>query len=139
MVFTLCSTAYLYHSADKDDVIPPAGHVHKRFRYQLAFSYKFLMANTCVPPIHTSAHGTPDWWAAFKRTIMEICADMGEHGLDTVILIAELDVYGCGDERDSLPGGHRDRFDRAMKHSAFEVSQLLLDPGLGLRRCLRRR
>eukprot|EP00959_Pyramimonas_sp_CCMP1952_P046988 981039-Pyramimonas_sp.AAC.1 len=50
------------------------------------------MPNTCVPPIHTTALGTPDWWAAFKRTVMEIRADVGEHGLDTVMLIAELDV-----------------------------------------------
>eukprot|EP00965_Chrysotila_dentata_P034369 1144223-Pleurochrysis_carterae.AAC.1 len=82
----------LYHNADKDDVISPADYVHKRIRYQLAFSERLLMPNTCVPRIHTTALGTPDWWAAFKRTIMEIRADMGEHGLDTVTLIAELDV-----------------------------------------------
>eukprot|EP00965_Chrysotila_dentata_P050979 1690822-Pleurochrysis_carterae.AAC.3 len=35
----------LYHNADKDDVIRPADHVHKRIRYQLAFSEKFLMPN----------------------------------------------------------------------------------------------
>eukprot|EP00965_Chrysotila_dentata_P053577 1777579-Pleurochrysis_carterae.AAC.1 len=50
------------------------------------------MPNTCVPPIHTTTLSTPDWWAAFKRTIMEICADMREHDLDTVMLIVELDV-----------------------------------------------
>eukprot|EP00965_Chrysotila_dentata_P098436 3253514-Pleurochrysis_carterae.AAC.1 len=50
------------------------------------------MPNTCVPPIHTTAPGTPDWWAAFKITIMEICVDVGEHGLDSVMLIAELNV-----------------------------------------------
>eukprot|EP00965_Chrysotila_dentata_P259508 6213586-Pleurochrysis_carterae.AAC.1 len=63
-------------------------------RYQLAFSEKLLnMPNTCVPPIHTTALGTPDWWAAFKRTIMEIALMWGsEHGLDTVMLIAELDA-----------------------------------------------
>eukprot|EP00965_Chrysotila_dentata_P143361 4736845-Pleurochrysis_carterae.AAC.1 len=39
------------------------------------------MPNTCVPPIHTTALGNaPDWWAAFKRTIMEIRADVGKHG-----------------------------------------------------------
>eukprot|EP00965_Chrysotila_dentata_P139595 4615245-Pleurochrysis_carterae.AAC.1 len=48
------------------------------------------MPNTCVPPIYTTAPGTPDWWAAFKRTIKEICADVGEHGLDSVMQIAEL-------------------------------------------------
>eukprot|EP00965_Chrysotila_dentata_P111821 3698134-Pleurochrysis_carterae.AAC.1 len=50
------------------------------------------MPNTCVPPIHTTALGTPDWWAAFKRIIMEIRANVVEHGLDTAMLIAELDV-----------------------------------------------
>eukprot|EP00965_Chrysotila_dentata_P040558 1345254-Pleurochrysis_carterae.AAC.1 len=50
------------------------------------------MPNTCVPPIRTTALGTPDWWAAFKRTIMEIRADVGEHGLASVMLIAELNV-----------------------------------------------
>eukprot|EP00965_Chrysotila_dentata_P159070 5254821-Pleurochrysis_carterae.AAC.1 len=50
------------------------------------------MPNTRVPPIHTTALGTPDWWAAFKLTIMEIRADVAEHGLDSVMQIAELDV-----------------------------------------------
>eukprot|EP00965_Chrysotila_dentata_P260146 6213798-Pleurochrysis_carterae.AAC.2 len=50
----------LYHNADKDDVILSADHVHKRIRYPLAFSEKLLMPNTCVPPIHTTALGTPD-------------------------------------------------------------------------------
>eukprot|EP00965_Chrysotila_dentata_P037470 1246456-Pleurochrysis_carterae.AAC.1 len=81
----------LYYNADKDDVIATADHIHKRIRYQLAFSEKLLMPNTCVLPIHTTALGTPDWWAAVKRTIMEIRAGVGEHGLDTVMLIAELD------------------------------------------------
>eukprot|EP00965_Chrysotila_dentata_P051649 1714531-Pleurochrysis_carterae.AAC.1 len=53
------------------------------------------MPNTCVPPIHTTTLGTPDWWAAFKRTIMEIRADVGEYDLDTVMLIAELDVHAA--------------------------------------------
>eukprot|EP00965_Chrysotila_dentata_P229176 6197026-Pleurochrysis_carterae.AAC.1 len=69
----------LHHNAAKDDVVPPADYVHKRIRYQLAFSEKLLMPiNTCVPPIQTTTLGTPDWWAAFKRTIMEIRVDVGE-------------------------------------------------------------
>eukprot|EP00965_Chrysotila_dentata_P115950 3832635-Pleurochrysis_carterae.AAC.3 len=83
----------LYNNADKDDVISTVDHVRKRIRYQLALSKKLLrMPNTCVPPIHTTALGTPDRWAAFKRTIMKICAELGKHGLDAVVLIAELDV-----------------------------------------------
>eukprot|EP00965_Chrysotila_dentata_P106361 3513231-Pleurochrysis_carterae.AAC.1 len=50
----------LYHNADKDEVISTADHIHKRIRCQLAFSEKLLMPNTCVPPIHTTALGTPD-------------------------------------------------------------------------------
>eukprot|EP00965_Chrysotila_dentata_P204338 6182269-Pleurochrysis_carterae.AAC.1 len=85
----------LYHNADKDDMIATVDHIHKRLiRYQLAFSDKLLMPNTCVPPIHTTALDTPDWWAAFKRTIMEIRADVGEHGLDS---------------------GHADRSDQAQE------------------------
>eukprot|EP00965_Chrysotila_dentata_P189626 6173418-Pleurochrysis_carterae.AAC.2 len=76
----------LYHNADKDDEIATADHIHKRICYQLAFSEKLLM------PIHTTALGTPDWWGTFKSTIMEIRADVGEHGLYTVMLIAELDM-----------------------------------------------
>eukprot|EP00965_Chrysotila_dentata_P159085 5255356-Pleurochrysis_carterae.AAC.1 len=45
----------LYNNADKNDVISSVDHVHKRIRYQLALSEKLLMANTCVPPIHTTA------------------------------------------------------------------------------------
>eukprot|EP00965_Chrysotila_dentata_P074414 2457501-Pleurochrysis_carterae.AAC.1 len=58
-----------------------ADHIHKRIRYQLPFSEKLLMSNTCVPPIHTTALGTSDSWAAFKRTIIEVCAHVGQHGL----------------------------------------------------------
>eukprot|EP00965_Chrysotila_dentata_P263393 6214822-Pleurochrysis_carterae.AAC.10 len=83
----------LYNNADHDDrVISTADHVHKRIRYPLAFSEKLLMSNACVPPIRTTALRTLDWWAAFKRTIMKIPADVGKHGFDTVMLIAELDV-----------------------------------------------
>eukprot|EP00965_Chrysotila_dentata_P103124 3404531-Pleurochrysis_carterae.AAC.9 len=35
----------LYNNADKDDVIATADHIHKRIRYQLAFSEKLLMPN----------------------------------------------------------------------------------------------
>eukprot|EP00965_Chrysotila_dentata_P043162 1433531-Pleurochrysis_carterae.AAC.1 len=73
----------LYNNADKDDVISTADRIHKHVRYQLALSEKLLMPITCVPPIHTTALGIPDWWAAFKRTSMEIRADVGEHGLDS--------------------------------------------------------
>eukprot|EP00965_Chrysotila_dentata_P128201 4238152-Pleurochrysis_carterae.AAC.1 len=65
----------LYNNADKDDVISTADRVHKHVRYQLSLSEKLLILNTYVPPIHTTVLGTPDWWAAFKRTIMEIRAD----------------------------------------------------------------
>eukprot|EP00965_Chrysotila_dentata_P209645 6185411-Pleurochrysis_carterae.AAC.11 len=102
----------LYDNADKDNVIPPADSVHKRIRYQLVFSEMFLMPNTCVPPIHITAPGTPDWWVAFKRTIMEIGADVGDDmnaapsKVDTAIALI-----------------------KRMKH-AFEVHQLRLhDPG----------
>eukprot|EP00965_Chrysotila_dentata_P140639 4650103-Pleurochrysis_carterae.AAC.1 len=81
----------LYNNADRDDVISKADRVHERVRYQLALSEKLLMPNTCVPLIAFTALGTPDWWAAFKRTIIESRADVGEHGLDSVMLIAELD------------------------------------------------
>eukprot|EP00965_Chrysotila_dentata_P025562 849950-Pleurochrysis_carterae.AAC.2 len=70
-----------------------ADHIHKRIRYQLAcYSERLLMPHTCAPPIHTTALSTIDLWATFKRTIMEVRAGVGEHGLDTVMLIAELDV-----------------------------------------------
>eukprot|EP00965_Chrysotila_dentata_P088374 2918874-Pleurochrysis_carterae.AAC.2 len=46
----------LYENADKDDVIPLADHVHKRIRYQLAFSEKLLMPNTCVLLRPTRSH-----------------------------------------------------------------------------------
>eukprot|EP00965_Chrysotila_dentata_P102053 3368720-Pleurochrysis_carterae.AAC.1 len=82
----------LYNNADKDDVISTADRVHMHIRYQLALSEKLMMPNTCVPPIHTTALCTPDWWAALKRTKMEISADVGEHGLDSELLIAKLDV-----------------------------------------------
>eukprot|EP00965_Chrysotila_dentata_P059765 1982412-Pleurochrysis_carterae.AAC.1 len=58
-------------------------YTHKRIRYQLALFETLMMPHTCAPPIHTTALGTTDWWAAFKRTIMEIRADVTEHGLDT--------------------------------------------------------
>eukprot|EP00965_Chrysotila_dentata_P260600 6213964-Pleurochrysis_carterae.AAC.1 len=73
----------LENTADKNDVISTADHFHKRVRYQLALSEKLLMPNTCVPPIYTTAIGTPDWWAALTRTIMEIRADVGEHAVWT--------------------------------------------------------
>eukprot|EP00965_Chrysotila_dentata_P111649 3691862-Pleurochrysis_carterae.AAC.1 len=82
----------MYNNADKDDVLPINDYTHKCIRYQLALSEKLLMPNTRVAPTHTTALGTPDWWAAFKGIIMEIRADVGEHGLDSVLLIAELDV-----------------------------------------------
>eukprot|EP00965_Chrysotila_dentata_P030697 1022198-Pleurochrysis_carterae.AAC.1 len=86
------------------------------------------MPNTCVPPIHTTALGTPDWCAAFKRTIMEIRGDVGEHaGLDTVMLIAELDVNAAMNATFS-------QVDTPIalikRKNAFEVPQLLHDPGL---------
>eukprot|EP00965_Chrysotila_dentata_P002177 71625-Pleurochrysis_carterae.AAC.1 len=78
--------------------------------------------------MHTTALGTPDWWAAFKRTIMEIRANVGEHGLDTVMLIAELDVnavmYAPVSQEDTAVA-----LIKWMKH-AFEVPQLLHDPGV---------
>eukprot|EP00965_Chrysotila_dentata_P023939 793307-Pleurochrysis_carterae.AAC.2 len=120
----------VYHNDDKDDVIPSADHVHKRIRFQLAFSEKLLMPDICVPPIHTTALGsTPDWcWAAFKRTIVEIRADVGEHGLDKVMLIAELDgntaMNATPSQVDTIIA-----LIKRMKH-AFEVPQLLHDPGL---------
>eukprot|EP00965_Chrysotila_dentata_P081337 2686085-Pleurochrysis_carterae.AAC.1 len=87
------------------------------------------MPNTCVPPIHTTALGTPDdWWAAFKRTIMEIRADVGKHVLDSVTLIAELDVKAAINS----PVTQEDKavaLIKRMKH-AFEVPQLLHDSGL---------
>eukprot|EP00965_Chrysotila_dentata_P003333 108775-Pleurochrysis_carterae.AAC.1 len=109
----------LYNNADKDDVISMADCIHKRVRYQLALSEKLLMPNMCVPPSHTTALGTPDRWAAFKRTTMEIRADVGEHGLDSVMLIAELDA-------NAAMNAHASQEDTAvalikrMKH-AFEV------------------
>eukprot|EP00965_Chrysotila_dentata_P164391 5428246-Pleurochrysis_carterae.AAC.1 len=96
----------LYINADKDDVISTANCVHKQVRYQLALSEKLLMPNTCVPPMHTTALGTPDWWAAFKRTIMEIRADVGEHGLDSVMLTDRGARRQRCDERTCFPGGH---------------------------------
>eukprot|EP00965_Chrysotila_dentata_P131352 4342899-Pleurochrysis_carterae.AAC.1 len=87
------------------------------------------MPNTCVPPIHTTALGTPDWWAAFKRAIMEIRADvLGEHGLDSVMLIAKLDVNAAMNAPDSQEDTTVALIKR-MKH-AFEVPRLLHDPGL---------
>eukprot|EP00965_Chrysotila_dentata_P093718 3097516-Pleurochrysis_carterae.AAC.1 len=50
----------LYHNADKDDVIATTDYIHKRIRHQQAFSKKFLMPNTCLPPTHATALGTPD-------------------------------------------------------------------------------
>eukprot|EP00965_Chrysotila_dentata_P082608 2726373-Pleurochrysis_carterae.AAC.1 len=119
----------LYNNANKDDVISAADHVHRCVRYQLALSEKLLMPNTCVPPIHTTAPGTPDWWAAFKRTILEIRADVGEHGLDSVMLmIAELDVNAAM----NAPVSQEDTAVALMKwiKHAFEVPRLLHDPGL---------
>eukprot|EP00965_Chrysotila_dentata_P016673 553406-Pleurochrysis_carterae.AAC.1 len=117
----------LYHNAEKDGVIPPADRVHERIRYQLiAFSEKLLMPTTCVPPIHSTAlAGTPDWWVAFKHTIMKIRADVGEHGLDTVMLIAELDVNVAMNATPSQMDTAIALIQR-MKH-AFEVPQLLHD------------
>eukprot|EP00965_Chrysotila_dentata_P116597 3853930-Pleurochrysis_carterae.AAC.1 len=45
----------LYNNADKDDVVWTADRVHTCVRYQLVFSEKLLMPNTCVAPIHTTA------------------------------------------------------------------------------------
>eukprot|EP00965_Chrysotila_dentata_P025229 837767-Pleurochrysis_carterae.AAC.1 len=45
----------MYQNTDKDEVITTADHIHKRIRYQLAFSEKLLMPNTFVPPIHITA------------------------------------------------------------------------------------
>eukprot|EP00965_Chrysotila_dentata_P155863 5150271-Pleurochrysis_carterae.AAC.1 len=87
------------------------------------------MPNTCVPPIHTTAHGTPDWWAAFKRTIMEIRTDVGEQGLDTVMLIAEIDVNAAMNATPSQVDTPIAPIKLMNKH-AFEVPQLLHDPGL---------
>eukprot|EP00965_Chrysotila_dentata_P081614 2694985-Pleurochrysis_carterae.AAC.2 len=59
---------------------------------------------------------------------MEIRADVGEHGLDTVLLIAELDVNAAMNatlsQVDTLIA-----LKKRTKH-AFEVPQLLHDPGL---------
>eukprot|EP00965_Chrysotila_dentata_P178770 5903362-Pleurochrysis_carterae.AAC.3 len=81
------------------------------------------MPNPCVPPIHTTALGTPDRWAAFKRTIMEIRAYVGEHGLETVMLIAELDVNAA---MNATPF-QEDTAIALIKRTknAFEVPQLL--------------
>eukprot|EP00965_Chrysotila_dentata_P060459 2003873-Pleurochrysis_carterae.AAC.3 len=65
-------------------------------------------------------------WAAFKRTVMEIRADVGEHGLDAVVLIAELDV----DAAMNAPVSQEDTavaLIKRMKH-AYEVPQRLHDP-----------
>eukprot|EP00965_Chrysotila_dentata_P259420 6213559-Pleurochrysis_carterae.AAC.2 len=59
---------------------------------------------------------------------MEISADVGEHGLDSVMLIAELDVNAAM----NAPVSHEDTavpLIKRMKH-AFEVPRLLYDPGL---------
>eukprot|EP00965_Chrysotila_dentata_P080898 2670371-Pleurochrysis_carterae.AAC.1 len=59
---------------------------------------------------------------------MEIRADVGEHGLNTVMLIAELDVNAAM----NAPLFHENTAVapiQRMKH-AFEVPQLLHDPGL---------
>eukprot|EP00965_Chrysotila_dentata_P181951 6008173-Pleurochrysis_carterae.AAC.1 len=118
-----------YHNADKDDVIATADHFHNRIRYQLAFSEKLLMANTCVPvAIQTTVLGTPDWSAAFKRTSIEIRDDVGEHGLETVMLIAELDVNTAMNATPSQVDTPIALIKRMMH--AFEVPQLLHDPGL---------
>eukprot|EP00965_Chrysotila_dentata_P187431 6172128-Pleurochrysis_carterae.AAC.5 len=59
---------------------------------------------------------------------MDIRADvMGEHGLDTVMLIAELDVYAAINATSSQVDTAIALIKR-MKH-AFEVPQLLHDPG----------
>eukprot|EP00965_Chrysotila_dentata_P198566 6178877-Pleurochrysis_carterae.AAC.1 len=84
----------LHHNADEGDVISTAYYIHKRICHQLAFSENLLMPNTCVPPIQTTALGTPD------------C-------LDTVKLIAEPDVKHCCNERDPFPGGYAGRPDQA--------------------------
>eukprot|EP00965_Chrysotila_dentata_P108990 3600644-Pleurochrysis_carterae.AAC.1 len=59
---------------------------------------------------------------------MEIRANVGEHGLDSVMLIAELDVNSAM----SSPATQEDTavaLIKQVKH-VFEVSQLLHDPGL---------
>eukprot|EP00965_Chrysotila_dentata_P184642 6095115-Pleurochrysis_carterae.AAC.2 len=59
---------------------------------------------------------------------MEICADVGERILDTVMLVAELDVNAAM----NAPVSQEDMavaLIKRMKH-AFEVPQLLHDPGL---------
>eukprot|EP00965_Chrysotila_dentata_P061898 2050884-Pleurochrysis_carterae.AAC.1 len=94
------------------------------------------MPNTCVPPIHTTALDSPDWCAGFKRTIMDIRADVGEHDLDSVMLIAELDVNATM----KAPVSQEDTavaLIKRMKH-AFEVPRFLHDPGLASK-CVRPR
>eukprot|EP00965_Chrysotila_dentata_P103668 3421878-Pleurochrysis_carterae.AAC.1 len=59
---------------------------------------------------------------------MEICADVGEHGLDTVMLIAELDVDAAMNATPSQVDTPIALIKR-MKH-AFEVPRMLHDPGL---------
>eukprot|EP00965_Chrysotila_dentata_P006515 212342-Pleurochrysis_carterae.AAC.1 len=59
---------------------------------------------------------------------MEIRADVGAHGLDTVMLIAELDVNAAMNATPSQVDTLIALVKR-MKH-AFEVPQLLHDPGL---------
>eukprot|EP00965_Chrysotila_dentata_P148627 4907782-Pleurochrysis_carterae.AAC.1 len=59
---------------------------------------------------------------------MEIRADVGEHGLDSVMHIAELDVNAAMSE----PVTHEDKavvLIKRLKH-AFQVPQLLHDQGL---------
>eukprot|EP00965_Chrysotila_dentata_P172001 5676164-Pleurochrysis_carterae.AAC.1 len=101
----------LYNNSDKDNVISTADRVLKHVCYQLALSEKLLMPNT-----------------SFKRTVLEFCADVGEHGLDAVMLIAELDINTAMNALVT----HEDTavaLIKRMKH-AFEVPQLLHDPGL---------
>eukprot|EP00965_Chrysotila_dentata_P176381 5823921-Pleurochrysis_carterae.AAC.1 len=59
---------------------------------------------------------------------MEIRADVGEHGLDTVMLIAELDVNAALNATPSQVDTPTALI-KHMKH-AFEVPQLLHDSGL---------
>eukprot|EP00965_Chrysotila_dentata_P018954 631900-Pleurochrysis_carterae.AAC.2 len=59
---------------------------------------------------------------------MKIRADVGEHGLDTVMLIAELDVNAAM----NAPASQEDTAVALIKRMkrAFEVPRLLHDPGL---------